>query len=225
MKETNESMKETISVWQWEKNCCLVLSIHLSHHKRAINEFDWFRTLWLNDNAIRANPPIRIVSIENRSNYPFLIECVFDQNSLWIFWSDITIEDRGLLFTAIYFWKRAAGQRTKNDFIPELGSRRWNWSYKNLNLSQGPSNSNQNRRAYSEQTARTVRTAQTSNKYRDYSDAIVDQLISICIFPNSRCRTNLIECTFPCTNQPSEMDLRVGRDETTWKREFRSPYL
>ena len=51
--------------------------------------------------------------------------------------------------------------------------------------------------------------------YRDYSDAILDQLISICIFPNSRCRTNLIECTFPCTNQPSEMDLRVGRDETT----------
>ena len=100
-----------------------------------------------------------------------------------------------------------------------------NLGYKNLNLSQGPSNSNQNRRAYSEQTARTVRTAQTSNKYRDYSDAIVDQLISICIFPNSRCRTNLIECTFPCTNQPSEMDLRVGRDETTWKREFRSPYL
>ena len=91
-----------------------------------------------------------------------------------------------------------------------------NLGYKNLNLSQGPSNSKQNRRAYSEQTARTVRTAQTSNKYRDYSDAIVDQLISICIFPKSRwTRTNLIECTFPCTNQPSEMDLRVGRDETT----------
>ena len=46
-----------------------------------------------------------------------------------------------------------------------------NLGYKNLNLSQGPSNSKQNRRAYSEQTARTVRTAQTSNKYRDYSDA------------------------------------------------------
>ena len=46
-----------------------------------------------------------------------------------------------------------------------------NLGYKNLNLSQGPSNNKQNRRAYSEQTARTVRTAQTSNKYRDYSDA------------------------------------------------------
>ena len=127
---SNESMKETIPIWQWEKDCCLMLSIHLSHHKRAIDEFDWFRTLWLNDNTIRANPPIWIVSIENRSNYPFLIRCIFDHNSFWIFWSDNTVEDRGLLFTAIYFWKRAASQRTKNDFIPELGSRRWNWKFR-----------------------------------------------------------------------------------------------